>query len=84
MMTFKQFAEKLETIPASTAWYPADLGEADAVKSMHGEFSIKDIQKRCPAVGIDLIRRILRQEREAIRLECLGRGPGASWRIKRG
>jgi hypothetical protein len=30
-----------------------------------------DVQERCPAVGIDLIRRILRQEREADRLECL-------------
>ncbi len=28
MMTLKQFAEKPETIPASTAWYLADLGEA--------------------------------------------------------
>jgi hypothetical protein len=28
MMTFKQFAGKLETIPASTSWYLADLGEA--------------------------------------------------------
>lgn len=28
MMTLKQFAEKPETIPASTSWYLADLGEA--------------------------------------------------------
>lgn len=28
MMTFKQFAGKLETISASTSWYLADLGEA--------------------------------------------------------
>jgi hypothetical protein len=28
MMTFKLFAGKLETIPASTSWYLADLGEA--------------------------------------------------------
>ncbi len=28
MMTFKQFAGKLETIPASASWYLADLGEA--------------------------------------------------------
>ena len=27
-MTFKQFAGTLETIPASTAWYLSDLGEA--------------------------------------------------------
>jgi hypothetical protein len=28
MITFKQFAGKLETIPAGTSWYLADLGEA--------------------------------------------------------
>jgi hypothetical protein len=28
MMTFKQFAGKLETIPAISTWYLADLGEA--------------------------------------------------------
>ncbi len=28
MMTFKQFIGKLDTIPASTSWYLADLGEA--------------------------------------------------------
>jgi len=28
MTTFKQFASKPETIPASTSWYLADLGEA--------------------------------------------------------
>src|SRR5215831_19005519 len=28
MMTLRQFAAKLETIPAITSWYLADLGEA--------------------------------------------------------
>ncbi|MDI6792857.1 MAG: Fic family protein [bacterium] len=28
MMTFRQFASKLETIPVATSWYLADLGEA--------------------------------------------------------
>lgn len=28
MMTFKQFSEKIETIPFSTSWYLADLSEA--------------------------------------------------------
>ncbi|WP_235018939.1 Fic family protein [Tolypothrix sp. NIES-4075] len=54
----------------------------DALNNMSGDFSIKDLQERCPTVGIDLIRRILRQEREAGRLECLGRGPDARWRKK--
>jgi hypothetical protein len=34
MMTFKQFAGKLETIPASTSWYLADLGEARGLCSV--------------------------------------------------
>src|SRR5574341_1951738 len=28
MMTLRQFAAKLETIPATTSWYLSDLGEA--------------------------------------------------------
>jgi Fic family protein len=28
MMTFRQFASKPESIPATTSWYLADLGEA--------------------------------------------------------
>ena len=52
----------------------------EAISRLQGEFAITDLQERCPTVGIDLLRRILRQEREAGRLECLGRGPNARWR----
>lgn len=45
-----------------------------------GDFTIRDLQERCPNIGIDLLRRILREERNAGRLECLGRGPNAHWR----
>lgn len=51
----------------------------DAISNIPGDFSIKDLQERCPTVGIDLIRRILRQERNLGRLACLGRGPDARW-----
>ncbi len=54
----------------------------DAISNLPVEFSIRDLQERCPTVGIDLIRRILRQERTDGRLECLGRGPDARWRKK--
>ncbi|HAG81729.1 MAG TPA: cell filamentation protein Fic, partial [Cyanobacteria bacterium UBA12227] len=43
------------------------------------DFSIKELQERCPTVGIDLIRRILRREREAGHLTCIGRGADARW-----
>jgi Fic family protein len=51
----------------------------DVLRNLPNEFSVKDLRERCPTVGIDLIRRILKQEREAGHLECLGRGPDARW-----
>ena len=52
----------------------------DAVEHFMSDFTIRDLQERCPQVGIDLIRRILREQRNAGKLECLGRGPNARWR----
>lgn len=52
----------------------------EAIRAMHGEFSVRDLQDRCPHAGIDLIRRILREQRLAGGLKCLGRGPDARWR----
>lgn len=53
----------------------------DAINGMRGDFSIKEIQDLCPTVGIDLIRKILRNEKMDGRLECLGKGPNAKWRL---
>jgi len=52
----------------------------DAIAHLMGDFTIRDIQERCPNVGIDLIRRILRDQKNAGKIECLGRGPSATWR----
>jgi Fic family protein len=52
----------------------------DTIRRFTGDFTIRDVQERCPNVGVDLLRRILREERAAGRLECLGRGPTAKWR----
>lgn len=52
----------------------------DFLQHAAGEFSVRDILRRCPNVGVDLARRILRRERTAGRLKCLGRGPDARWR----
>lgn len=51
-----------------------------AIESFHGDFTVAQIQQQCPTVGIDLIRRVLREQRQSGQLECLGRGPSASWR----
>jgi hypothetical protein len=52
----------------------------EAIRSFHGDFSVAELNAQCPHVGIDLIRRLLRQEGRAGRLECLARGPRARWR----
>lgn len=52
----------------------------DVIKNSSGEFTVKDLQERCPTVGIDLIRKILRSEKIEGRIECLGRGPDAKWK----
>lgn len=54
----------------------------DTLAQFRGEFSIQELQELCPTVGIDLIRRILREEKQAGNLECLGRGPFAKWQRK--
>jgi len=52
----------------------------DTLEHFRGEFSIQELQEQCPTVGIDLIRRILKEEKNAGRLKCLGRGPFAKWK----
>ncbi|MEG5008012.1 hypothetical protein [Microcoleus sp. B13-B4] len=41
---------------------------------------MRELQQRCPVVSVDLIRRILRQERDEGRIKCVGRGVDARWR----
>jgi hypothetical protein len=51
-----------------------------AIDGFLGEFTVKDIQERCPHVGIDLIRRILREKKKEGSVDCSGPGPNARWR----
>lgn len=52
----------------------------NSIKNFHGAFTVRELQDQCPNVGIDLIRRILRNERQKGRVECSGRGPSSTWR----
>jgi len=45
-----------------------------------GNFSVADIQKKCPGVGIDMIRRVLKDMQAEGIVECIGRGRDAKWR----
>jgi Fic family protein len=54
-----------------------------AVNAMSGEFTLNELERACPGVSRDMIRLVLRGLQKTGDVECLGRGPGATWR-KRG
>lgn len=54
-----------------------------AIKAMPREFSVSELEKACPGVSRDMVRRVLRKLRKEGKLESLGTGRGARWR-KRG
>jgi Fic family protein len=60
-----------------------------AIEAFPAEFSLGDLERACPGVSRDMVRRVLRDLQKAKSIVCLGRGPGATWRkegiiLKRG
>lgn len=63
-------------------------GYRDALKLIHekganlpiSEDTVRDLQRACPEVSVDLIRAVLKDLRSKRRVECLGRGSAATWR----
>jgi len=53
-----------------------------AIDSFPGDFTLANIERACPGVSRDMVRRVLKELRRAGRVTCLGRGPGAAWRKK--
>lgn len=82
----------LGVISAAYAEFERDIGDLrdgrgmktrmvrQAIDGMIGDFSISELHQRCPSVGWDMVRYVLRNEREAGRLQPIGRGRGARWR----
>jgi hypothetical protein len=54
-----------------------------AIDRIIGDFSVSELNQRCPSAGIDLVRHVLRDEREVGRLMVIGYGRGAKWRRAR-
>ena len=53
-----------------------------AIDAFPGEFTLADLERACPGVSRDMVRRVLRQLQKKGRVACLGRGPAAQWRKK--
>lgn len=53
-----------------------------AIKSMKSGFTFSDLERFCPTVSRDMIRRVLQNMKKNNKIECLGRGPGTVWKKK--
>jgi Fic family protein len=74
----KEFEERVGKLKGPRGEKTA-LVEA-AIARQPGDFSVSDLQNECPGVGVDLVRQVLKRQKEAALLVCLGRGPAAKWR----
>jgi len=80
-MAYKEFEERLGQVK-SPRGAKTELVER-AIRDFSSEFSVSDLERACPGVSRDMVRRVLRSLQAKGDVECLGRGPGALWH-KRG
>ncbi len=78
---YKEFAERIGETKA-----PRGAKTDQVLAAIHqftGDFSVAQLELRCPGVSRDMVRRVLRERQAAGEIECQGRGPAAKWRKKR-
>ena len=74
---YKEFEERLGRLPQPRGEKTAIVNEA--LRSFSSDFSVADILRKCPGVGIDMIRRVLKDLQDQGIVACLGRGRNAKW-----
>jgi Fic family protein len=75
---YREFEERVGQVKTPRGAKTA-LVEA-AIEAFPGQFTLGDLERACPEVSRDMIRRVLRDLQKGRRVACLGRGPGALWR----
>jgi len=51
-----------------------------AIEGLTGDFNLVGLERACPGVSRDMIRKVLRELRRTGKVASHGRGPGACWR----
>ena len=75
---YQEFETRLETTPGSKG----DKTELvlSAIARYRGPFKVSELQKDCPGVGVDMIRKVLKDLKAQGRVDCLSRGQSAQWK----
>src|SRR5262249_20820197 len=77
---YREFEERVGQV-RSPRGAKTSLVEA-AIDAFPEQFTLTDLERACPGVSRDMVRRVLRELQRARKVECLGRGPGAAWQKK--
>lgn len=78
---YKEFEERVGQMKSPRGTKTEQV--KSVINSFSGEFTLTELERTCPGVSKDMIRRVLRECQGMKQVECLGRGPGALW-SKRG
>ena len=78
LAAYKEFEERAENIKPARGAKTALL--IQAIDSQHGEFSISDIERACPAVSRVMIKKVFLQMQKDKKIKCLGKGQSAKWK----
>lgn len=81
---YREFADRLGEIkaPRGAKQQQVLAGIERMMAEPGGGFAISELERICPGVSRDMVRRVLRQQQAAGAVECHGRGPAATWRKK--
>jgi Fic family protein len=77
---YREFEERVGQVKSPRGAKTA-LIEA-AIDNFSGKFTLSDLERSCPGVSRDMVRRVLRELQKTGKVECLGRGPGTAWQKK--
>jgi hypothetical protein len=54
----------------------------DVVGSFTSSFALSELERKCPQISRDMVRKVLRDMQKENLVESRGRGPGAPWEKK--
>lgn len=82
LYSIKQLYQEFESRFEDTNLPPGEKTETvkRAIATFTAPFHITELQKKCPEVSLDMIRKVLKDMRSAGELECTGKGRHAQWR----
>ena len=75
---YREFEQRLGETPVPRGAKTQAVLAAIARKA--APFTLAELRKDCPGVSQDLIRKVLKQQKEDGALRCEGRGRGATWK----